>query len=688
MGSFRTSWRVGRVNGVEIRLHVSMLVMVAFLSYAWLPQNRWDWLFLLMLTTGFFIGILLHEVGHALAARWCGLAVTEVVLWPMGEFATWRRSPEKLGHRLSICAAGPLASLLFSLALWAFWMEDLSPVSLWPYLDPVWANLTYQAVSVVVFLNGVLAIVNLLLVEPLDGGGMLTALLERFFTRRVAGTVSLVVGILCVIGLSVLAFAGGGSALSVLWLLLIAGIVAFNPHSRRWMLLGTSVLATRVGLRQLSQRHEEVTPACLPALEQHPRHRSRVLVGWGVLALVILTGLGVLMTRGPAALPVLVLEHANLIDGVSNTPQRDVTVVVAEGRIRAVSPATFSPPVGATRLDLKGRWLLPGLIDAHMHAASIDMSELRDSGMTTGRSMFTAHYMDVALRERHRRGDPDIPEILAAGYPVVPNIGTFPIPDMAAIYGDHPQLKDLRKGADIGVAGVQRLVRANLDRHVDVIKVFATNRAWFLNSDPRGRALSNEQLAAAVAEARKAGVPVAVHAYGDDGVAAAVRAGVSTVEHGVYVADATLALMKARGVCFVPTISAFPQPDPTENRAVDADALAARRQEMAASVRDSSRRARKMGVRVLAGTDGGGSIGDEIVELVAIGMTPMEAIQAATSRSADALGISGRTGSIRQGLEADLIVLDGNPLEDIKAVRKVVLVVNDGRIAANRLPAK
>jgi imidazolonepropionase-like amidohydrolase len=105
---------------------------------------------------------------------------------------------------------------------------------------------------------------------------------------------------------------------------------------------------------------------------------------------------------------------------------------------------------------------------------------------------------------------------------------------------------------------------------------------------------------------------------------------------------------------------------------------------MAESVRDASRRAHKMGLSVIAGTDGGGSIGEEIMELVGIGMTPMEAIQAATSRSAEALGISRRTGSIRPGLEADLVVLNSNPLEDIKAAINVVLVVNDGRIAANR----
>jgi len=392
--------------------------------------------------------------------------------------------------------------------------------------------------------------------------------------------------------------------------------------------------------------------------------------------------------RAFAEAPVLVFEHANLIDGISDAPQRDVTVVVREGKIDVVSVARISSPANAKRFDLSGRWLLPGFIDAHTHPFNIKFARnmLAITGMTTSRSMFTGRYFDVELRERHRRGEFDIPDILAAGYPVVPNIGTFPIPDwanIAAIFEDHPQLKDLRGVADVGAAGVQRLVLANLDRKVDVIKVFATNRAFFLSMDPRGRALSNEQLVAAVAEAHNAGIPVAAHALGDEGVVAAVGAGVNSIEHGIYLTDATLELMKEKNAYFVPTISVYPPQGQTKrSNASDADAMVARRQDMAVSVRDSARRAHKMGLRVIAGTDGGGSIGGEIIELVGIGMTPMEAIQAATSRCAEALGISKRTGSIRPGMEADLIVLDANPLEDIKAVRDVVLVVNDGRVVA------
>jgi imidazolonepropionase-like amidohydrolase len=414
-----------------------------------------------------------------------------------------------------------------------------------------------------------------------------------------------------------------------------------------------------------------------------------IIAGSLILGFLVIPFVRMVHTHAKA--PVLVFEHANLIDGISDTPQRDMTVVVTEGKINVVSATKISLPANAKRFDLSGRWLMPGFIDAHFHPNDINRVKilLVNDGMTTCRSMFTVFYVDVELRERHRHGEFDIPDILAAGYPVVPNICTFPIPgNMATIIRYQPQFKDLLGVADIGVSGAQRLVRANLDRHVDWIKVFATNRAFFPGVDPRGRALSNEQLVAAVAEARNAGIPVAVHAYGDDGIVAAVRAGVSSIEHGVYLTDATLELMKEKNVFFVPTISAFHLQGQTESNVSDTNALAARRQDMALSVRDAARRAYKMGLRVIAGTDGGGSIGNEITELVGIGMTPMEAIQAATSRSAEALGISKRTGSIQPGLEADLIVLKENPLEDIKAVSNVVLVINDGRIIANHLPPK
>lgn len=387
--------------------------------------------------------------------------------------------------------------------------------------------------------------------------------------------------------------------------------------------------------------------------------------------------------------PVIVFEHANVIDGVSPEPLRDATVVVREGKIESIGTSEKNFPPSAQHFDLSGKWMLPGFIDAHVHPFTLKGAQnMLKAGVTTGRSMLTPHYTDVGLRELHRRGDTDIPEILAAGYPIIP------IPtqlDMTDMFLDMPQLDDLRKDSDIGVEGVRRLVRANLDHHVDVIKVFATERAGIPTTDPRKRMLSDVELAAAVDEAHKAGVPVAAHAHGDEGAAAAVRAGVNTIEHGTYLSDGTLKLMRERDVCFTPTLSADAMlANPTSN-SPEAVALAVRCRGMLPRAREAARHAHQMGVRVIAGSDSDYSpndphrITDEMFELVGIGMSPMEAIQAATSTSAECLGISKRTGSIRPGLEADLIVLDQNPLADINAVRDVLLVVNDGKIAFDHL---
>jgi len=389
--------------------------------------------------------------------------------------------------------------------------------------------------------------------------------------------------------------------------------------------------------------------------------------------------------------PVIVFEHANVIDGVSAEPIRDATVVVSDGKIESISPTQKNPAPSAKSFDLKGRWMLPGLIDAHVHPSSLkDAQNMLKAGVTTGRSMFTTYYIDVGLRELHRRGDTDIPEILAAGYPIVP-IPTQFQPDITGMFFDMPELDDLRKDSDIGVEGVRRLVRANLAHHVNVIKALATDRAGVPTSDPRKRLLSDAELAAAVDEAHKAGVPVASHAHGDEGAAAAVRAGVNTIEHGTYLSDETLKLMHDRGVCFTPTLSALAMRlNPSSDSPEDA-AMAIRKRAMLPRGRETARHAHQMGVRVIAGSDSGYTpgdphrIGDEMSELVGIGMSPMEAIQAATSTSADCLDISNRTGSIRAGLEADLVVVDQNPLNDINAVRDVSLVVNDGKIALNHL---
>lgn len=379
----------------------------------------------------------------------------------------------------------------------------------------------------------------------------------------------------------------------------------------------------------------------------------------------------------------LVITHANLIDGISNAPIRNATVMVRDDRIETVSTGNVDVPSGATVLDLKGRWLLPGFIDAHAHLADLGAARRAlASGATTVRCLGVNHFVDIGFRELNHAGAADIPDVVAAGYHVRPR-------PAEEFFVDNPKMKDLMSGV-IGAVNVRRLVRAMIDRGADVIKIMATERAGLPDTDPRKRVFTDEELAAAVDEARKSGVFVAAHAHGDEGAAAAVRAGVRSIEHGTYLSDQTLAMMKERGAFLVPTIATvIDLIDPGGD--YDNPVLSVRGRAMLPRIRETTAHAFKMGVKIVAGTDtgygpaSGRRIPHEIIELVNIGMTPMDAIKAATSVAAACIGVDKRTGSIKAGMEADFIAIERDPLADISAIQDVIIVVNNGRIAVNRL---
>lgn len=390
-------------------------------------------------------------------------------------------------------------------------------------------------------------------------------------------------------------------------------------------------------------------------------------------------------TSSPPA-QIFIFTHANVIDGISKEPSRDASVIVRDGRIESVGPAGSAIPAGATVFDLQGRWLLPGYIDAHAHIP--DMVAARRAllfGTTTVRDLGVNHFADIGIRDLNHAGVVDLPDVVAAGYHVRPH-------PAEEFFLDFPNLHDLMPGVQ-GPDNVRRMVRALAERGVNVIKTMATERAGLPDTDPRKRVFTDEELSAAVDEARKHGLGVAAHAHGDTGARAAVLAGVRSIEHGTYLSDATLTLMKEHGTYLVPTIAAvIDLIDPGGD--YDDPVLSMRGKAMLPRVRETAAHAWKMGVKIVAATDTGYGVPstrrvpDEIAELVGIGMAPMDGIKAGTSLAAACLGIDSRTGSIRPGLEADLIVVDRNPLEDVSALRDVLFVMNNGRVAANRLDLK
>jgi imidazolonepropionase-like amidohydrolase len=374
----------------------------------------------------------------------------------------------------------------------------------------------------------------------------------------------------------------------------------------------------------------------------------------------------------------LVFEHVNLIDGVSPQVLRDVTVVVQGGRIGSVASATAQESAGTRVIDLRGRWMLPGLIDMHAHLRDLASARaaLR-SGVTTVRSLGSGHFVDVGIRELHAAGAPDLPHVVAAGYHIRHRMAQ-------EFFVDTPKLWPMMGGLS-GDADVRSAVRALADRNVDVIKVMMTERAGMPDADPLKRELTDLELAAAIAEAKSAGLPVAAHAHTDESGRAAVLAGVRTIEHGTLLSEETLALMRERGTCLVPTIS-FWQDMLDAGGDYDHPILTARAEEMLPRVQNATALAWKLGVAVAAGSDmryatsNTRQVADEVAELIGAGLPPMDAIKAATSIAAMCLYLETITGAVRPGLEADLVVLERDPLLDIDALRDVVLVVNDGAI--------
>ncbi|MFY9570724.1 MAG: amidohydrolase family protein [Blastocatellia bacterium] len=403
-----------------------------------------------------------------------------------------------------------------------------------------------------------------------------------------------------------------------------------------------------------------------------------------LICLSLMTTLG---SRSPSAQndaqSYFVLTHANVIDGVSPAPLKDATVVVRDGRIEKVATGRAELPAGATVIDLKGKWLLPGFVDAHAHLA--DMTAARRalaSGATTVRCLGVNHFVDIGIGELNHAGVADLPDIVGAGYHVRPR-------PAEELFLDIPKMRDLMSGVT-GAEKVRRMVRAMIEHGAGVIKIMATERAGLPDTDPRKRVFTDDELTAAVDEARKSGVYVAAHAHGDEGAAAAVRAGVRSIEHGTYLSDSTLALMKERGAYLVPTIATVLDLIDVGGD-YDNPILAIRGRAMLPRLRETTAHAWKMGVKIVAGTDTGYTatstrrIPHEIIELVNIGMPPMDAIKAATSVAAVCIAVEKRTGSIKPGMEADFIAIERDPIADITAIQDVVVVINNGKVVVNRL---
>lgn len=379
----------------------------------------------------------------------------------------------------------------------------------------------------------------------------------------------------------------------------------------------------------------------------------------------------------------LVLRNANVIDVVDGTVTANATVVVRGGSIASVDANGGDGPAGVRVVDLAGRYLAPGLMDAHVHVGSAaDARRALLSGVTTMRSMGASHYADVGMRELQRAGHVETPEYLAAGYHIRPQMAE-------EFFQDHPELGGLDGGGVTGNSAVRSVAQALVSQGVDFVKTNATERAGLPNTDPRKQLFDEVEIGVMVEEAGRAGIGVSAHAHGDAGGRAAVTAGVRSIEHGTYLSETTLRMMADRGTYLVPTI-AIVRDLTIAGGDYDNAVLNIRGRHMLPRVQQMAGMAHELGVRIVAATDTGygpnstTTLAHELLELVEIGMSPHEALQAATTIAAELFGMNDRVGRLEPGYEADLIVLERNPLDDIGVVQDVLMVVSDGAVIVQR----
>jgi len=385
----------------------------------------------------------------------------------------------------------------------------------------------------------------------------------------------------------------------------------------------------------------------------------------------------------PLPQPHLALVDANVIDVRTGDVIAGATVVLQDGNI--VSIGTGAPPSDAEIeiIDLEGAYVLPGLVDAHTHLDSLEQAERAlHSGVTTVRGASVGSYRDVVIGKMTEAGILAGPEYLGAGVYVTPYIGGGVLADARLMHLAVPiETED----------DLRTLVRVNIENGARVIKTRGTERAGTPTTDPREQVYTSEQLQVVVDEAAKHGISVLCHAHGDEGARAAVLAGVRSIDHGTYMSEATLLLMKEKGTYFVPTYTTMidliePGGD------YDNPVVKIRGLHMLPHIEETIKRAYAMGIPIVTGADtsyGPESvvrITIEMVNFVKLGMTPLEAIRSATVVATEMLGISDRTGVLEVGMEADILVVSGNPLEDIRAVQDVIVVISNGRVGLNRLP--
>jgi imidazolonepropionase-like amidohydrolase len=419
-------------------------------------------------------------------------------------------------------------------------------------------------------------------------------------------------------------------------------------------------------------------------------------------------------TRGQSAsqvpAPLTVIRAGTLIDGVSEAPRKNQLIFVRGERIEKVADASTKIPDGAKVIDLSNTTVLPGLIDSHTHIflwgedpkkggydanilkAGIALRAARatyavrralEQGFTTLRDVETegAGYGDVEIKQAIEEGTIPGPRLFCATR-AISTTGGYNLEGYA------PEL-EMPKGAQLvdGPVEARKAARQQLEHGADWIKVYMTHRSWV---DKQGNLVSQptltvEELKAIVDETHGWQKKVACHAYNGIGLQRALDGGCDSIEHGLEITDAQIAQMQRQGTWYCPTISAY------YADWADADTPAGKRDRARAAVHEITfKKGLRAHLKIVFGTDMGGipwmePIAQEFKRMVGLGMAPMDAIQSATSRSAEMLDMKGEIGAIAAGAFADVIAVAGDPLKHIEELEHVKFVMHNGSVFKNDL---
>ena len=422
------------------------------------------------------------------------------------------------------------------------------------------------------------------------------------------------------------------------------------------------------------------------------------------LLILLLFFMGVSWAQpAPPAAKTVVVRAGRLLDVRTGKTLSNQTILIQGGKIASVGPDTQVPGgAQAEIVDLSNATVLPGLIDAHTHItfdpnfgySSLAISVPREAligarnarvtleaGFTTVRNVGASGFSDVALRDAINAGDVPGPRMLVSG-PALSITGGHCDNNLLP-FDYHAQ----EEGVADGVEAVQHKTREIIKYGADVIKICATGGVLSKGDDPNVAQFTLEEMKAIVADAHRLGRKVAAHAHGAQGVIWASEAGVDSVEHGHLMNDEAIATLKKNGTYLVPTLYLM---DWQRENAAQANLpdFAKRKMEMVSEMgKMNAKKAFAAGVKIGFGTDAAvyphGLNAHEFAVYVKLGMTPLQAIQAATINDADLLGWSDKVGTIEPGKWADIVAVDGDPLADVTTLERVKFVMKGGEVVKN-----